>query len=79
MNEDEVTPDYRFASHWVLGLFCWEHKLFRINVFPCSQDGSSPTPSPVRIIELGYANEKNALETFEKIVNLITNDKFWDN
>lgn len=79
INEDEVTPDYPFASHWVIGLFCWNHESFSINAFPCSKDGSSPTPSPVRIIELGYVKEHNALETFEDILTDINNDRFWDN
>lgn len=79
LNDDEVTPDYPFATHWLIGLFCWDHRLLRINSFPCSKDGSSPTLSPIRIIELGCLIEDNALEIFEEIVDDVVNDRFWDN
>jgi len=79
MLNDEITPDYPYATHWFLDIYYWKvNNTYQIRVFPCSKFGGSPTLSPVLITVLSDVNEDNALETFEEIVDDIKNRIFWD-
>jgi hypothetical protein len=72
MFNDEITPYYPYATHWLIDVFYWNvYKFFQVRVFPCSKYGGSPTNSPVRMI---FSNDN----IFEKVVEDIEKDKFWD-
>ena len=72
MNNDEITPDYPYATHWLLDVYYWNfNNMYQVRVFPCSKFGGSPTKSPVRMI---FRSEN----TFEKVVEDIKKDMYWD-
>ncbi|QOY34651.1 hypothetical protein AWH56_018250 [Anaerobacillus isosaccharinicus] len=72
MLNDEITPDYPKATHWLLDVYYWKlNNIYQIRVFPCTKFGGSPTKSPVRMI---FSSEN----MFEKVVEDMKKDKFWD-
>lgn len=72
MLNDEITPDYPNATRWLLDVYHWKmNNIYQVRVFPCSKCGGSPTKSPVRMIF-------NSENMFEKVVEDMKKDKFWD-
>ncbi|USK61760.1 hypothetical protein [Peribacillus asahii] len=73
---DEVTPDYPSATYWLVEAFCWKHNNI-LRIFPCSKIGGSTSNSPVRMIIINDENVKEILNTFEKVIEDMKNDRFW--
>lgn len=76
---DESTYDYPNATHWLIDAFVWKHHNSSvIRIFPCSKNGGTTDISPVRIIFFDDTNLNEILDTFEKVVDDMKSDKYWD-
>ena len=80
MNSDEVTPNYPYATHWLVDVYHWKknNNHFQIRIFPCSKNGGSPTDSPVQMINYSDGTIEEVLNTFQKVVEDMKHDRFWD-
>jgi hypothetical protein len=73
---DEITPDYPYATHWLIEAFPWEDSS-QIRIFPCSKNGGTTSISPVRMIMFSDKNIEQILYTFIKVVEDMKSDRFW--
>jgi hypothetical protein len=76
LTNDEITPDYPYATHWLIKAFVWEDSS-QLRIFPCSKNGGTTSISPVRII-FSDKNVEQILITFKKVVEDMKSDRFWD-
>lgn len=76
LTNDEITPDYPYATHWLIEAFVWEDSS-QLRIFPCSKKGGTTSISPVRII-FSDKNVEQILITFKKVVEDMKSDRFWD-
>ncbi|MFJ7755914.1 hypothetical protein ACQKGI_21995 [Peribacillus muralis] len=76
LNNDEITPEYPYATHWLIEAFNWKHTS-QIRVFPCSKNGGTTSNSPVQMIIFNDENVKQVLNTFKKVVEDMKSDRFW--
>jgi len=77
LTNDERTPDYPYATHWLIEAFVWEDSS-QIRIFPCSKNGGTTSISPVQMIIFSDKNVKQILNTFKKVVEDMKSDNFWD-
>ncbi|MFJ8262915.1 hypothetical protein ACIQ4I_13325 [Rummeliibacillus sp. NPDC094406] len=79
LNNDELTYDYPYATHWLIEAIAWKHdNISQIRIFPCSKNGGTTDISPVQIIVFYDINVNEILETFEKVVEDMKSDRFWN-
>lgn len=77
LTNDEITPDYPYATHWLIEGFVWEDSS-QLRIFACSSNGGTSSISPVRMIISSNNNVEDILNTFKKVVEDMKNDNFWD-
>ncbi|SES46075.1 hypothetical protein [Psychrobacillus sp. OK032] len=74
---DEITPDYSYATHWLIEAFVWEDSS-QLRIFACSKNGGTSSISPVQMIIFSDNDVEQILNTFKKVFEDMKSDKFWD-
>ncbi|TAA72564.1 hypothetical protein [Planococcus salinarum] len=77
LSNDEMIPDYSFASHWLIEAYAWE-ECSQVRVFPCSKKGGTTSSSPLHIIVLEGKKGKEVSTEFNKACKDMKNDRFWE-
>ncbi|URN94546.1 MAG: hypothetical protein NAG76_22465 [Candidatus Pristimantibacillus lignocellulolyticus] len=77
LTNDEISPDYPYATHWLIETFVWENSS-QIRIFPCSKNGGTTSISPVRLIVYFDKNVEQILDTFKKVIEDMKSDRFWN-
>lgn len=77
LSNDEMIPDYSFASHWLIEAYVWED-YSQVRTFPCARNGGTTSSSPLHIIILNGKKEKEVSNEFKKACKDMKNDRFWE-
>lgn len=73
---DEMIPDYSFASHWLIEAYAWED-WSQVRTFSCSENGSTTSSSPLHMIILDGKKGEEISNEFNKACQDMKNDRFW--
>ena len=77
LTNDEMVPDYSFASHWLIEAYAWE-ACSQVRVFPCSKIGGTNSLSPLYMIILDGKKGNEVSTEFNKACKDMKNDRFWE-
>jgi len=72
---DELSPDYRYATHWLIDAYVSDGA--KIRIFPCSNNGATRSISPVRMIIFFEKDVEQVLDTFSQVIEDMKADRFW--
>lgn len=77
LDSDKATPDYPLATHWLIEAYAWRHSS-QVIIYPCVQNGGTSSKAPLQMFIFDGNNANAVLHEFERAVDDIKKDSFWE-